>query len=67
MMRRSSKANPPEAGKPQNIEYRITKAEGGEKRNLISSFEIPCSTFDIRVSGFQFARGHKPAQENGLP
>jgi hypothetical protein len=30
---------------PQNIEQRITNAEGEKRRNLTSSFEIPWSPF----------------------
>jgi hypothetical protein len=46
---KKSKANPPEAGKPQNIEYRMTNSEGKTRIFLTSSFEIPCSTFDIHL------------------
>jgi hypothetical protein len=39
-------------GEPQNIEHRIMNAEGDQRSDCTSLFEIPCSTFDI-----QFVRG----------
>jgi hypothetical protein len=50
------KSEPAEAGKPQNIEYRTPKETN--RGGLTSSFEIPCSIFDIRVSQFVFGLSH---------
>jgi hypothetical protein len=60
------------AGKPQNIEYRMTNTEGNNRKALTSSFEIPwsplalpkagkpCSIFDIQVSKFGFGFSPRP-------
>jgi hypothetical protein len=36
-------------GHSGQVEYRISNSEGKDRKILTSSFEIPCSTFDIRV------------------
>jgi MATE family multidrug resistance protein len=43
----SSRANPPGAGKPQNVEHRRTNTEVNNRRNQTPSFEIRYSIFDI--------------------